>query len=100
MKVNSIMTNTIQPSTSFFFEDEDVAFTADPGDIRSCAIFYDEGAQQWCAGVTVRENYSKLRFDDEAAARRFVKALHKAKQDELVRLTANVEIREQRKGVV
>ena len=82
------------PSESFFYEDESVSFTADPGDVRSCAIFYDDGAQLWCAGVTVRENYSKIRFDGEVEARNFVKALHAAKQKELARLTLNSELRE------
>lgn len=88
---------TIKPSTSFFYEDQTISFTADPGDVRSCAIFYDDSARMWCAGVTIRENYSKVRFDSEFDARQFIKAIHKAKQEELTRLTNNVEAREQRK---
>jgi hypothetical protein len=90
-------TGTLKQSTSFLYEDNFISFVADPGDIRSCAIFFDDHSDQWCAGVTVRENYSKLRFVNELAARKFIKALHVAKQEELARLMTNSDVRDQRK---
>lgn len=70
---------------SFLFEDDDISFSADPGDMRSCTIFLDEHTDLWCAGVTVRDNYSKIRFGSRNNARAFAKAFHKAKTQELVR---------------
>jgi len=86
--------SNIVPSQSFLYEDDQISFVADPGDIRSTTIFFDEGAQQWCAGVTVRENYSKIRFAGKAPARQFARFLHAAKNAELARLTHNSVLRD------
>jgi hypothetical protein len=87
-----------QPHKTFRYRDDEVSFAADPQDIRSCVIFYDSAIHAWCAGVTVKESYTKLRFSDDEPAQRFFDAVADAKEEYAHRQAHNAALKAASRG--